>query len=546
MPPASDDCDECKPGGSMQAPTAIIFASFPFIFTFLIVSTVVLQRLFPLLSGEAGALKTANHVRPFSASSFTRNRPTIKQVSAITFSSTVALTTVLAELILCEISNSIPVARDVALRITISLLLFLLIIAIPFLEIHSIIAGAGYDFTGPGKGRLRLAWLLQTIVFGAWLLGFWWSGEYLLGQNSNAGPENQSSTTQTISDASLSRIGVIGISVMSLLSGFASVSAPWQNFFARAKPVTEATIARKQAGLEATQDMLATKRSRLRALERKMSETTSESFFQKAIGSIRGNVDSNERQSLLLEISGLEAMALSLSSSHAALQSRYKQQEQARTAKGRLLLSSAYAFSVFCMYRIVTTLLTFIRRSLATRSHPSDPPFTTSDPVDNILALLAKHYDPHLDQAVWARTISFLLSGIILFASFSSVMQTFHFFARFLPSLLKTIQANLALVVAQVCATYVISAALMLRAMVPGDVVGDGLKGLGGGVGRMKWVDGWFERWFLAGVIITMLGIWIGRQVGSGYHGLDDDDDDTVAAGSGFDENGALEMGKRS
>ena len=529
-----DDCDDCKPGGNMQAPTAIIFASAPFIITFLVVSTLVLQKLFPLLSGESQSLKIGAYSQPLRSSLFSYSRPTIKQISAVTFASTVALATVLAELILCEISNSIPIARDPALRVTISLLLILLIIAIPFLEIHSIITGAGYEFFGHGKGKLRLAWIFQIIGFGGWLLGFWWSGQYLLGQSAETTESQDAPATQSMSDASLARIGVIGISVMSLLSGFASVSSPWHTFFARPKPVTDSVIARKAAGLEATQDMLATKRSRLRALERKMSETTSDSFFQKAMGSIRGNPDTTERQTLLLEISGLETMALSLASSHATLQSRFQQQQRARTARGRVLLSLAYGFSIFCMYRIVTTLLTFIRRLLSSRKHP-DAPFTTSDPVDNILALLAKHYDPHLDQAVWARTISFLLSGIILFASFSSVMQTFHFFSRFLPGLLKTIQANLALVVAQVCATYVISAALMLRAMVPGDVVGEGLKGLGGGVGRMKWVDGWFERWFLGGVLITSLGIWLGRQIGGG---AGDDED--------FDEGGALEMGKRS
>ena len=51
----------------------------------------------------------------------------------------------------------------------------------------------------------------------------------------------------------------------------------------------------------------------------------------------------------------------------------------------------------------------------------------------------------------------------------------------------------------------------------------------------MGWVDGWFERWFLAGVVITALGIWVGRQIGG--EGIDEDD---------FDEGGGLEMGKRS
>ena len=532
MIPTSGDCDECKPR-VMQAPTAVIFSSLPFVVTFLVVSSLVLQKLFPFLSGDVQRLKTSSYGRPFSTSGAAfQNRPLVQRLSALTFSSTVALATVLAELILCEISNTInPAARGIAFRVTILLLLFLLIIAIPFLEIHSILLAAGWEFTGTGKSKLRLAWVLQLVVFTTWLLGYWWSGEWLLYE---LGHTQTSESSRSLSEASLERIGVIGISVMSLLSGFASVSSPWQNFFSRQKVVTQASIARKAAGLEATKDLLSAKRSRLRAIERKMSEPLTESFFQKAMGSIRGNAESTERQSLILEISGLETMAVSLSASHSNLQTRLVQQQRSHTAAGRLWLIISYIFSLFCIYRIFTTFLTAIRRSLNTYRY-SSLEFTSSDPVDNILALLAKHYDPELDQAAWARQISFLLSGLILFASFNSVMQTFHLFARFLPSLLKTIQGNLALVVAQVCATYVISAALMLRGMMPGAVVGEGLGALGGRDGA-RWVDGWFERWFLGGVIVTAMGIWVGKKIGAS---TDWDDDD-------YDDSDGLEGGKRS
>lgn len=113
-------------------------------------------------------------------------------------------------------------------------------------------------------------------------------------------------------------------------------------------------------------------------------------------------------------------------------------------------------------------------------------------------------------------------------------MQTFHLFARFLPSLLKTIQANLALVVAQVSASYVISAALMLRGMMPGAVLGEGLGALGGKDG-VAWIDSWFERWFLGGVVLTVVGVWVGRKIG----GSDDWEEDEF-------ENIGLEGGKRS
>lgn len=525
----TDGCNECVPAYlSHQAPTAILFSSLPFLLTFLLVSTIVLQRLFPVLSGEVSskAWETRGppkngHVQPSGNVGNQERTQMIKRLAAIVFATTIALAAVLAELILCEISNTInPRARGIAFQITVFLLLFLLIIAIPLLEIHSVVTAAGYEFTGPRKGRLRLAWVLQLLVFGTWLSAFWWGGEKLLGHPDEERPtERHQTVSQTYSEASLERVAVIGISIMSLLSGFASVSSPWHNFGSRPPPVKAEELVRKQAGIDATKEMLLAKHSRLRALDRKMSDAPPGTFFQKALGSFRGNADQTERKMLELEIAGLETMLLSLTTRLSVLQSRRTQQLRSRTATGCLLLSMSYLFSIFCLYRILTTSVTAMHRFLASTSTHHHT-FRPSDPVNNFLALLAKHYDPHLNQAAWARQISFLISGIILFASFSSALQTFHLFARFAPSVLRAVQANLPLIVAQVCATYVISAALMLRGMMPGQVIGEGLRGLGR-KNEMGWVDAWFELWFLGGVTVTGVGIWLGRKFGGD---LDDDE----------------------
>ncbi|MCJ1442358.1 MAG: hypothetical protein MMC23_002852 [Stictis urceolatum] len=491
-----------------------MFSSLPFLVTFLFVATVVFQRLFPLLSGEPRA-KTLlfSHFKSSNGSNNGTRRGgqnSVKRISAITFSTTIALAAVLAELILCEISDTInPAARGLALKLTIILLLALLILVIPSLEINSIITSLGWRYTGPDAGRLKLAWTLHLAAFAAWMSGFWFSGQWILGP-----------TKEGWVNATTEHVGVIGISLMALLSGFASVSAPYQSFIARNPPVSETSLARKQAGLESINEMLSTKRSRLRALEQKLSRAPSEGLLQKAMGTFRGNSDKEEKKSLEMEIWGLENMAVGLASQHSLLLGRWNEQQRSKTARGRLIRAAAYIFSVYCLYRIITTTITFIRRHV----RPSST-FVGSDPINNILALLVKTYDSHLDRQAWTRQISFLLSGIMLCASISSVLQTFHFFSRYLPGLLKAAQANLPLLVAQICATYVISVALLLRGIMPGEVVSDRLKTLGGT--DMMWVDGWFEEWFLGGVGVTVLGVWLGKKIA----GDDWDEDDEWEAG---------------
>jgi hypothetical protein len=517
-----------------------------------------------------------------------RARPRVLAAAAA-FGATVGLAVVLGELILAEILEmSELAARAAATRVTVGSLVVMLVVVVPALEARAVVDAFGLaGWRGKGKGKRRFAWGLQAVVFVAWLGVFWAVGRMVpqaggggyggFGESGvTGGGEAVDNTAATIAThgatagvsktrmvgaeglfelvagegglarACLERIGVIGISLMALLSGFASVSSPWHTFVDnrayKRRPVTDADIARKQAGLDATSEMLITKKHRLRSLQRKMAAASdaaaaasgSSGFVGKMIGSLKGfggGGDAAEIKALQVEISGLEAMESTLASSLSVLRNRHAAHARDGTALGRLLSVPAYAFSLYCIYRILATSLTTLRR--AYQPHSS---FSSSDPINRFLGLLARHWDPKLDQIAWARMISFLLSGVILAASGNSVLQTFHLFARWAPALLRQAQANLALIIGQIAATYVISSALLLRSNLPREVsqsVGDALES----ALEPAFVDRWFEGWFLLASAATAVGIWVGRQIGGSGTGDWDD----------WEEFGAEEMGtKRS
>lgn len=524
---------------SSQSISSLAFSLLPFLITFIVLSIVLLQKFFPLLSGQQQLLKPSDHCLPSDAPRQSHadhvTKTLRRRIAALAFSTTIALAAVLAELILCEISNTVdPAARAVALQITIPTLLFLLIILIPFLEIQSIVKGAGWEFSRSGKGKIpKLPWILQILGFGAWLTCFWWVGRDLPGAWTRQNPTDPAyAYRKTLTDVCLDRIGVIGITLMALLSAFASVSSPWHSFAARPRPVTDSDIARKQAGLDATNDMLAAKRSRLRVLQRKISDAPQEGFMTKVMGTIRGSADAQEVKVLNIEISGLETMALSLGASLTMLQARHAADQRAATPIGKFMTIPSYGFSIYCLYRILDTILTFIRRSF---SHPSST-ISNTDPINRVLSLIAKHWDADIDQAAWSRQMSFMLSGVILAASFNSVLQTFHLFTRFTPGLLYQAQANAALIVGQVAATFVISSALLLRSNLPKDLGSVITGALGSESLDRWWVDRWFEGWFLIGAVGTAVGIWLGRKFSAG-------------SGDGFDEwdnyGGDIEMAQK-
>ncbi|KAB5570573.1 Abscisic acid G-protein coupled receptor-domain-containing protein [Coniochaeta sp. 2T2.1] len=525
-------------------------------------------------------------------------RPRVLAASAA-FGATLSLAVVLAELILAEIVEVVePGARNLATRVTVSSLVALLVGVVPALEVTSLVDGLGLLRGGQGgKGRRSFGVGVWCVLFAAWLGLFWGLGgvvpryggggggygggfgvgvgEMMMGEGvtvdntaASLGHERVSREKQIVtatgggglvdvlfglggdgglSRACLERIGVIGISLMALLSGFASVSSPWHTFVDnrayKRRPVTDADVARKQAGLDATSELLITKRHRLRALQRKVAAASdaaaatsgSSGFMGKMIGSLKGiggSSDAAEIKSLQVEISGLEAMESTLSSSLSVLRNRKAAHARDGTALGRLFSLPGYVFSVYCIYRILATSLTTARRLY----QPQSSSFSSSDPINRFLGLLARHWDPKLDQIAWARQISFLLSGVILAASANSVLQTFHLFARWAPALLRQARANLALIIGQVAATYVISSALLLRSNLPREVgrsVADALES----ALEPAFVDRWFEGWFLVASAVTAVGIWVSRQIGGSGMGEWDD----------WEEFGAEELGtKRS
>lgn len=274
--------------------------------------------------------------------------------------------------------------------------------------------------------------------------------------------------------------------------------------------------------------MLLAKESRLRATERKLSDAPQEGFVTRVVGTFRGNPDIQERNTLRLEIQGLETMRTTLQNSITALRSRRQSQQRSHTAFGRILNLISFGFALYCFYRIVATSFTTLRRFSSPTTN-----FSNSDPINNVLALLAKHWDPTIDRVAWSRTISFLLSGVMLLASFNSVLQTFLLFARIVPGVLHQARANFALVISQISATYVISSALLLRSNLPVEMKSAISDALGAPL-ESGFTERWFEGWFLTASALTVLGLWVEKRLrGPGW------DDDEM-------DDGDVEMGKRS
>lgn len=543
----SDKCNDCTPHlqrrmEAVPAPTLIV-SLLPFALTWVVVAVVASQRLFPSLSGDAEDRVKSTRLPQFKESQTpskkkvsleSLRRPNSQLVARAVFSVSIGLSAVLAELLLCEISNTLhPAARSFALQVTLTWLLALSVLVTPALEIHGfaktlLSPSANTASTRRSAPRARL--VLELTLFASWLIVFWYIPQASILRTSLQKSDAAIMQSDRIfTEACLERVGIIGISIMASLAGFAAVSSIWQTFGVRHRMIRDSDISRKEAGLVATEEMLAAKQSRLRALQRRMSEssptTEKKGFVGRMVGSLRGNSETQEMKSLEMEVSGLETMRFTLGQALSTSKARFAEQELGRTKTGKLLSMFNTVFALYCAYRICATSFSTLRRWWS-----PDSSFATTDPINNVLALLTAHWDSELDRAAWSRQISFLLSGIMLLASFSAVLQTFRLFSRFAPGLLQHAQTSLPLVISQVAGTYVISSALLLRSNLPAEVSGVITEALGAPL-ESSFVESWFENWFLVAVTLTAVGIFVGRKLG-------DSDDD-------WDDDG-VEMGKRN
>jgi hypothetical protein len=523
-------CNDCVPDYlSSRFGARAAISTLPFLLTFALVTYIAYRRVLPLLSPSSASYnlssseKRSSHQIPLDAGP----QNVVRRVAALTFSSTIALSAVLTELLLCEISNSFnPTARSVALQVTVASLLGLLVVAIPLLGIHTVVARDQKQHADVDAGkrrrllgvRWRWQWLLEGIGYAVFLVGFWALGVVLPRPSNStisAGGEGRKSTS-SLFQACLDRLGITGVTLMALLSGFASVSAIWTTFGPRPRLVSESDITRKQAGFDATMDMIHEKRAKLHEVERKLAEAPSQGFWSKTVSGFRGKGDVHERTTLEMELQGLETMASSLESSLAVLRTRKADQLRSTTPLGRMSIAFSYSFAVYCLYRIIMATFNIFRRLIGSNPYGK----ADTDPVTSAIALFARHVYPSLDQQGWTNQISFLLSGIMLLASFSAVTQTFHLFARFMPGVLHATRTNFALLISQISGMYVISSALMLRGMMPEHVGGviDGV--LGKGLLEAGWVSRWFDGVFMLAVGCTAAGLFMGKQWGGGF---DDD-----------------------
>ncbi|CAF0934648.1 unnamed protein product [Didymodactylos carnosus] len=338
-----------------------------------------------------------------------RNYDVHHRMVILSFSITFALSLSMFELIIFEILGLLhPSSRFLHWRIGLYSMLFLLVFLIPFYIAYMLLNTVKIirDF--------RMVLLFTLIAWFFYLYLFWKLGDPFPILSTHHGE-------LFTMEQCISRVGIIGVTAMAILSGFGAVNCPYTYMTYFIKPVTYKDITDAQKRLRQIMEIVAAKKKRIAYIEYENSIKTTFASSLKWIY-LRGR-PSNSNSNLVKDsynvsiikqdISTYEEISAQLYSELVDLQAVQERIEYSKTLKGKYFHVLGHFFSVYCLWKILISFINIIFNRVG-----------KVDPVTRGILLTVHYFNIQFDVQFWSQYVSFILIGIIVITSIRGLLIT--------------------------------------------------------------------------------------------------------------------------
>ncbi|CAJ0935253.1 unnamed protein product, partial [Mesorhabditis belari] len=364
------------------------------------------------------------------------------------FAATFALSCTLFELIIFEIVDVLESdSRMFHWQFNLNLILVILIVVIPVYMPYCYLN----SFTQLKAGR-RL--FMAFTIWAIFIYFFWKTGDPFPILSAKHG-------IFTIEQA-ISRVGVVGVTVMAFLSGFGAVNAPYQclNYFVSTVTMDEVhkmerkihqvneAILRKLFQVDDCNSQIENVRGRdetaplyRRAFTRWTDSSTSSSMAQKK-KDLEAEVAQNEelQRHLFLELVDLRAMK--------------DRVDYSKTWMGKYFNFLGYFFSIYCLWKIFICTVNIVFDRVG-----------KVDPVTRGIEIGVHWCGLDIDVRFWSQHVSFFLVGVIVVTSVRGLLITL---SKWFHAIASSKSSNiLVLFFAQLMGMYFVSTVLLMRMNVP-------------------------------------------------------------------------------
>ncbi|KAI8040044.1 Golgi pH regulator [Drosophila gunungcola] len=411
----------------------------------------------------------------------------IRHISVqLIFSSTFALSITMFELIIFEIIGVLESSsRYFHWRLGLTLLLFMTTAVIPIYICYSVIHSISI-FSD------RWVRILTTFCWFVFLYGLWRIGEPF--------PLLSASHGIFTIEQGVSRISVIGVTVMAILSGFGAVNYPYTSMAYFIKPVSRNDIICFERRLALTVDMLTAKKRRisLAVYNHNKLHPAKPRIWDMLTSAVQRNTSNGEDiNQLKQEVYGLEELLRSVFLELSSLKNMEERQRWSQTLKGKYFNVLGHFFSVYCVYKIFMCCINIIFDRVGRK-----------DPVTRGLEIAIHWCGFDIDFAFWNQHISFLLVGCIVVTSIRGLLLTLtKFFYRISSSKSSNI---IVLILGQIMGMYFCSSVLLMRMNMPAEyrvIITEVLGNL-----HFNFYHRWFDVIFLVSALTTIIVLYLSRK----------------------------------
>uniref|UniRef100_A0AAR2LSL4 G protein-coupled receptor 89B n=1 Tax=Pygocentrus nattereri TaxID=42514 RepID=A0AAR2LSL4_PYGNA len=376
-------------------------------------------------------------------------------VVQVVFSVTFAFSCTMFELIIFEILGALSsTSRYFHWKLNLYVILLVLIFVVPFY--------IGYFVVSNIRLLQRQRLLFACVVWFTFMYFFWKLGDPF----PILSPKHGILSIEQL----ISRVGVIGVTLMALLSGFGAVNCPYTYMSYFLRNVTDSDILALERRLLQTMDMIVSKKKRIAMTRRQMYQRGEDQNKQAGIWgmikSVTSSTSGSENLSLIQqEVVALEELSRQLFLETVDLQATKERIEYSKTFQGKYFNFLGYFFSIYCVWKIFMVKF-------------------------------------------WSQHISFILVGIIIVTSIRGLLITL---TKFFYAISSSKSSNvIVLVLAQIMGMYFVSSVLLMRMSMPLEyrtIVTEVLGEL-----QFNFYHRWFDVIFLVSALSSILFLYLAHK----------------------------------